>query len=822
MTEIISTLLIATGSALFYMHKKKKKEMEQARKILSKRKNTLKTIDNFLKVEKKLIRKVKKYDKVFINLFNEQYAQKSDWLDLERHIKITNKFKKSKREDLFAIYDKDVEYWQNKFLENENKKHNKFFDKVENNPLTKKQRESCMVMEKNNLILAGAGTGKTSVMVGRAGYLVNYKKNKPSEILMLTFTRSGAAEMQDRINNKLGKNIGERIKIKTFHSLSLEISDFNLRENLIFTDDEKRDFVLNRLDKYYKDVNEYIENLFYKEKTENDFHDKESYFAYIHKEEIKTYKNERVKSHSERRIANWLAQKGIKYKYEEEFVNNQGDKIIRNGKHIRYYPDFYLPDYGIWIEFFGLDSKGKTRKDIDTNKYKENKEWKINLHRLHNTKFIDLYFADVQDKTLFKKLEYKLKQFEVEFNEKTSIEVWGLIKESYVYNEFVELVINLIALIKMKIFKDGAKSIDELTMIKDMVFFKRIFNDYNKMLKEENKIDFTDMVLNGIDNIKNGKYKKNYKHILVDEFQDTNDIQADLIKLLRDTNKNSVLCCVGDDWQSIYRFQGGNVSLITDFKNKFGDTSIVKLDKAFRFNKNILTVANNFIMENPKQLKKDMDTIDGIKNNSIVILPYDCSGYKENRDYILSELLREVIKTIRDNDKIGKIMILTRNNRPFDGKDFTKHLQKNKCEMKTIHSSKGLEAEYVIMLGVDNDWYGIPNKREEKKELFDLIPPECDGIKYADERRLFYVALTRAKKKVYLLTNQYKPSEYIDELLSEKYKNYINCGKFKNIEKNHCPSCGSIRNRKKGKGNLSDYWQCYNKDCIEPLESIKK
>ena len=817
MIEIVSGILLTAGSYILYKQQKNKKEKEEAQKILKKEKNFKKILERFSKSEKKLTAKIKKEDKFFIDYYKKQYPQKSMWQEFQQYIKSTKKFKKEKRTEILDIYSQCTQYWQNEFIEQENNKYKNFFDKVESNPLTQKQREACIVMEKNNLVLAGAGTGKTSVMVGRAGYLINYKKIKPTDVLMITFTKAGAGEMQDRINNKLGKNIGERMKIKTFHSLCLEVSGMKLKADSIFTDEQKRDFILDRLDKYYKDASDYVENYFYKEKTENDFHDKEAYFAYIQQEEIKTYRNERVKSHSERRIANWLTQKGIKYEYEKKFVNNDSETVTSRP----YFPDFYLPDYGIWIEFFGLDSKGKTRKDIDNEKYNEQKDWKIKLHQEHNSKFIDLYYADIQDKTLFEKLENKLNQYEVEFNEKGALEVWELIKQSYIYNEFVDLVINIISFVKIKVYNDGIEAIDKLTTLKDMVFFKHIFNDYMEMLKKENKIDFTDMVLNGIDKIKSGIYKKNYKHILVDEFQDTNDIQADLIKLLRDENGESILCCVGDDWQSIYRFQGGNVSLITEFENHFGDTSIVKLDKAFRFNKNILNVANDFIMKNPKQVEKSIDTIEGVVDNSIVILPYDCSEYGTNKNYILSDELGRIIKTIRQNDTKGKIMILTRNNRPFDGREFTKYLQKNKCEMKTIHSSKGLEAEYVILLGVDNDWYGIPSKKEEKTELLELIPTECDGIKYADERRLFYVALTRAKKKVYMLVNQHKPSEYIDELLSEKYKDSINSDKFIDMERNICPSCGSVRNRKKGKNNWADYWQCYNKDCIEPLEPIK-
>ena len=821
-TSLFNYIFIFALSILFifYKYKQNKKKIKEAKEILKQEKNFEKITDRFYKIENKLTVRIKKKDKFFIDCYTKYYPKQSLWKNLDEYIQISENFKTNDRQEIFEIYNLDTDFWQRKFIEEEKKKHKAFFDKVESHPLTERQREACLIMEKNNLILAGAGTGKTSIMVGRAGYLIKCKGVKPSDILMITFSKTGVNEMKNRASDKLGKTIANNIKIKTFHAFCNEISSEQKEPINLIQEEEKEKFVLQKLSDYHDDVIEYMDNHLYEEKTENDFRDKEAYFAYRKNEEIKTYRNETVKSHSERRIANWFSQNGIKYEYETEFVDNNGEKITRNGKTIRYYPDFYLPDYNIWIEFFGLDLEGKTREDINEIKYKADMEWKKEIHEKYESKFIDLYFADVQNGTLFETLEQHLSDFDVELDVQTSSEVWSLMEQSYLFSDVTKLVNSMIDFVKVKIYRD-IDSIDELKSLEGMDFFKNIFDDYQEMLKEEGKIDFVDMILNGIKAIETGKYKKNYEHILVDEFQDTSDIQADLIKLIRDKNGESVLCCVGDDWQSIYRWQGGNVSLITQFANNFGDTSIVKLDKAFRFNKNILNVANNFIMQNPLQLKKEIGTDRDIEDNSIVLMTHDIPEYGSNKNYILSNHLGSIIKTIRKNDNHGKIMILTRNNRPFDGREFTKYCIKNKCEMRTIHSSKGLEAEYVIVLGVDNAWYGIPSKKEDAKELRSLIPNECEGIDYADERRLFYVALTRAKKKIYLISDPRNQSEYIDELLLEEYDHYLNKDKFELLDKNPCPSCGATRIREKGKRNMPDYWKCIEKDCIEPLEGIK-
>ena len=691
-------------------------------------------------------------------------------------------------------------YHQNSFIEQEKIRCKNLFDTIEENPLTEKQRESCIIMEENNLVLAGAGTGKTSVMIGRVQYLIKEKNINPDKILMLTFSRAGALEMQERIEKKLGKKVACQIKIKTFHSLAKEIS--NIDKDPIDSEKLARPLIFNKLEENREESLEYIKNQIYEEKENGD--NKEQYFRYNEGNEIKTYKNEIVKSQSERRIANWLLQMGINYIYEEKFKDDK--------ENINYSPDFYLPDYNIYIEFFGVGQNNKTREDINSERYIKDMEWKKAFHEKKQSKFIALHYYQIQDGSLFDYLRKKLNQYGVETNKQSVDKIWDVITKSYVYKDLVNIFEQSIGLVKIALYKNNTQNINEqLLQLSGLELFANIYDDYQKNLEKRNLIDFNDMLIYGVESLKNDNYIPDYEHILVDEFQDTSDFQADFLKLLRDRGQKSTLFCVGDDWQAIYRFQGGNVKLITEFKNYFGNSSTVALDKTFRFNSNILNVANKFIMENPNQAQKIINAHNDNDELSVILL--SCEGF-------LSNYIKKVIATIKENDKNGKILILARLNGTLSEiKDSLKNKKYNNIKLSSIHGSKGLESDYVIFVGAN-----IPHKKKGHELIDTFLPDECRGISFADERRLFYVALTRAKKKIYIISMNNNPSEFIKELDNESYEPFIDKSKYEKVITKKCRTCGGTQTLKPAKaGYKTDYWLCTNKRCISgPHPANKK
>ena len=272
--------------------------------------------------------------------------------------------------------------------------HQQFFDKVESKPLTEKQREACVIDEDNNLVLAGAGTGKTSTMVGRAGYLLQSGQAQASEILMLAFANKAAAEMQERIEKRQG-DCG--ITASTFHKLGKDIiaSVEGKQPSLSpLADDDKllakqvNEWFEEHLKQqaYQKLVLDYFQNYLYPVKNAFDFDSEGAYFDYILANDIRTLKGEKVKSLGECLIANYLLRQGIEYQYEASYEHPTADVFFR-----QYQPDFYLPDHGIYIEFYGIDRQGNTAPYVNRQAYHEGMAWKQQLHQRQGTKLVTLY-----------------------------------------------------------------------------------------------------------------------------------------------------------------------------------------------------------------------------------------------------------------------------------------------------------------------------------------------------------------------------------------------------------------------------------------------
>jgi uvrD/REP helicase len=275
-----------------------------------------------------------------------------------------------------------------------------------------------------------------------------------------------------------------------------------------------------------------------------------------------------------------------------------------------------------------------------------------------------------------------------------------------------------------------------------------IFCKYNQELKSFNGFDFDDLILEATKIISK---KSKYKHIIIDEFQDTSLIRFNLINKIRVIN-NATLFCVGDDYQSIYHFSGSDINLFLKFKEYISDAKVMKLKYTYRNSQELINASTSFVMKNNKQLKKDL-----ISNKHIdkpIKFIYYINPYKA---------FKKLYKELNNNN----LLVLGRNN--FDIKKFSKD---DIPEFMSVHSSKGLEADNVILINMVDDLYGFPNKLINSKLIEELHPSDKSYI-YAEERRLFYVALTRTKNYVYILVPIFKKSIFIKELkkiLKQLYK----------------------------------------------------
>lgn len=679
----------------------------------------------------------------------------------------------------------------NTFVKQQIEIYKNYFDTVEENPLTLNQRRSCVIDERYNLVLAGAGTGKTSTIVARAGYLVKASLAKSSDILLLAYGNEAAKEMDIRIRDKLQF---DDLTAKTFHSFGrniiAEVEQKKPSINLMATDERAYEAFIDETLRNYLKQEDYQSSalsylLYEKHPYKNPFSFKtlKAYNQYIQDNELRTFQKELVKSYEELLIANFLFQQGIRYEYEANYQINTTTADFR-----AYQPDFYLPDYGIYIEHFGVDEDNNTPPFVGQARYIEGMRWKRELHKKHETILVETYSYEKRQGVLLQSLAEKLKQHDVEFKPVANNALLSKLEE---LGEILDLSKILASFLKQ--FKTSSSSIKQLTEYSEgkrwkaiLKLFNPIYESYQDKLKQTNTIDFNDMISMAMEYIKSGQYQSPYKYIMVDEFQDISAPRNALIKALLDQDSENGFYCVGDDWQSIYSFTGSDINIIAEFEKNYGFTETTILDKTFRFNNKIGDLASKFIQCNPVQLIKD------IKSHQIIDTPAVSLLKTKDSSYGLNAALASI------NSKITKpatVLVLSRFHWRFKKlsmREVKSNFPNLKITTQSIHASKGREADYVIIIGLESGKSGLPSTKITHP-LLELLLPRLEAFPYAEERRVFYVALTRSKHHVYLIANPHNPSIFIRELIKGKYEitdNEFNSGYFspKLVEK-LCERC---------------------------------
>jgi len=273
---------------------------------------------------------------------------------------------------------------------------------------------------------------------------------------------------------------------------------------------------------------------------------------------------------------------------------------------------------------------------------------------------------------------------------------------------------------------------------------------WKSALKEEGAVDFSGLIQQAVAILEKGRFISPWKHILVDEFQDISPQRAALLAALRQQNKRATLFAVGDDWQAIYRFTGAEMSLTTAFHHYFGDGDRCVLDTTYRFNDRIGDIANRFVQQNPHQLRKPLNSLTKGNKKAAVLLPQEQ----------LEPLLNKLSGYVRPEERV---LLLARYHhlRP-DVLDKAKtRWPKLNLDFMTIHASKGQEADFVILLGLQAGKEGFPAAARESVIEQGLLP-QPEDFPDAEERRLAYVALTRARQQVWMLYDREQPSPFVE------------------------------------------------------------
>ena len=815
-----------------------------------------------------------------VKKFKEDYAQYIPSEDEKFFEKFYNKPQ---------TFEMDTKQANELYINQELNDNSDLFDDLNGKSLDSQQRNAIVVDEDAVRVIAGAGSGKTFTIQGKVRYLTEKRDVDPSEILAISFSNASVNDLEERI--------AEPIDIKTFHKVGKDIlTQYNqysrpdtsalkriikryLTKKALKSEDISKKLI--EFFSFYINVPPSEEDI----KYEGDLLDWQEGVDFstlkrrFKNKQRETLNNEIVRSYEELYIANFLFIHGIKYTYEKiysypnknferefnkfkEFLFSFDEEIPDELKNDiakgllnltdiceeyeikNYFPDFYLNDYNIYIEHFGLNRNcenhligGKSSEE-----YVKEMEWKRKVHKKYETPLIETFSYYQSENRLLTRLAEKLQAQGVEFNEIDYRQVYAILLENKTIKEWEDFIVLLKTFIelfkgnnydgdKFKEFYeyvDGFKS--SFSKDRTIAFLKiveEIYNDYEAYLLKIKKIDFNDMINKASDCIVKNGLNLPYKYIIIDEYQDTSFTRYNLLRNICD-NIGAKIMVVGDDWQSIYSFSGCDVNIFTKFDNFFDVCETRYVEKTYRNSQQLIDASSNFVMKNPDQSRKEL------KSSKSLECPIKIVKFDNDFDEILKFEL--IIKNIINQSKFEnkKILILGRNNKDIfnllknfnvkneDGKrkfeilgdedklrrdKFVKIVYRYNpdvnIEYRTVHQSKGLECDNVILINLKNWRAGFPNKMVDDPVL-NFVKRNGDSFSYAEERRLFYVALTRTKNNVYLLAPYFKSSVFIQELENDVNVELLNLENnkletLKNIEKNgeryaiptklKCPVC---------------------------------
>lgn len=563
---------------------------------------------------------------------------------------------------------------------------------------------------------------------------------------------------------------------------------------------------------FIRKLNEYVAFDFESMRDEGQFGSGSEREAYIQENPLYTLKGERVKSFGESDIANFLALNGIPYVYEDRYEIDTADQ-----HHGQYHPDFHIKGTNIYIEYFGIDRQGNVARfmideDPDSaDRYREGIEWKKGIHKTNGTVLIDLYAYDRSEGNLLEELEKKLKADDVPFDPTAPQEIFEKTfgNDSRRLNSLASSLTTAILLIKgfgkpwEEVYPHPKDRLEKSELRRMEAILRPLYDAYQKELSSKGDIDFEDMLNMASDSVKKGLYTHPYRYVMVDEYQDLSRSRYNLLRSLR-TSKDYRLFCVGDDWQSIYRFNGCDISYILNFEEYWGPSAICRIERTYRFSGELLKKSSEFISRNGKQYRKNL-----IGSSSKDSRVFPLFGPNE------IEVRRRIADVLMEIPKGKKVLFLGRYNHDVrllrkDGFSWTPSIGDNSSIVRfsgrpdldlrfmTIHSSKGLQTDVVFSLNNRTGRYGFPSRRDEPLLISMLLG--SDSGQYNEERRLFYVAMTRAKDAAYIVSFTNHQSEFFKELLPWKHGS--------NNAPMICPLCGGTLVLRKGDHGM--FYGCSN------------
>lgn len=818
------------------------------------------------------------------------------------------------------IKEHNIEFLNNTLI---NKK--EYFDNMfkEINPNIKLDKEQikAIIADENLLVISGAGSGKTTTMAAKVKYLVD-NGYKEESILVVSFTKKACEEIENIIHNDFKCN---NVKVTTFHALGYDIIKKSGRDiDKIIEDAGKYKIISNFLHtkafndkKYLKDLLDAFRSYINLDDEALNYDTFTSYHEAKYKKRYqesnlnlsiyikniinkrrnykKTIKGEILRSKEEVDIANFLYINNIDYSYELSYKETINKTKI--------HPDFFIKQLELeyYIEHFGVD------QNLD-NKMFDEKELKNYLKTLKlkqtymntndNYKNFIVTYSKYKDDNInyLDKLREQLINKGYTLTRKTDEEIFKTLEDtdtdSYFNNFVYKVLMPFFSIFKtLNYHNDDFNELYDIALPeikRQLIVIRPIFKYYQDELRKRHYIDFDDMInlaYEIIPTITEKTLDVDYQYLIIDEYQDISNQKYNLTKLFADLFKAKIMA-VGDDWQTIYSFAGSDINLFQNFEEHVENAKLIPIKNTYRNSQELIDIAGTFIQNNKFLIKKQLKSTKHLAN-PIEVYYYEDKYPNKNKKYNKYQInnnramaITKIITEITKCNPNSKILLLGRYEKDkialldtdyfneYRGKIRSTVIENANLEYLTIHKSKGIGADAVILVNAIDDILGFPSKVEDIpliKLLKDYYTPPLsirhknrisindnktsntntinynnikDNINdiflkymYPEERRLFYVAMTRTKNKFYIAVPYTWKSIFIKEIT--KYNQVIQHKEIiksnKPIETNRtCPKCNYKLNMINYKNTDFYIYDCSNKKCnfktmfpkkLEPLEN---
>ncbi len=691
-------------------------------------------------------------------------------------------------------------------------------------PPTDEQADAIATDEHVTLVLAGAGTGKTAVITAKIAHLVRNECVAPEEILVLAFNRKAAAEIRERLPADL-----KGAEVRTFHSFGLHVLRRSSEPSVI-SELARQGALLERL------VDDGVRRLIKQGWTpltdfvtvQNvsvspfDFHDARAYYSFLRRCRRRPLGGGYdARSLEELEIANCLWLHGVKYESGKSFRWRSG----RERKSCRF--DFFLPEHNIYLEHLELDADNRVARHPAGIAKAVSLKREASRHLPHGTRVIETYSWMCQQRLLGECLAEALDLAGVERRRVPGEAVLRRLEGPDRKLPVTRLLTTFLHHVRSAdlaandLWKRAGMSSAVLRTGTFLYAFESLRQTYERHLAAESAVDFHDLINRASRTIKEKRWRPRYRYVLVDEFQDISAGRMALLEALR--GQDVAFFVVGDDWQSIYRFTGSDVSLVRNCGDYLGPVRKRALSATFRYGEGILGPTAAFVQRNPEQTQRELCTRSNASDEGITVVAAseqsdgieaalrDISarqerppGNGEGVESLMFEPLPDGPLTLPDTGEPPiprpEVLVLGRY------RNSQKHLptasRRESLEFSTVHRAKGREADYAIVLDLKNDRRGFPSQIEDDP-LMDLVLPSSTGmtVPHAEERRLFYVAATRAKRGTYLIADAEQPSEFVVELLRSN-PDLRQIGRIRLDPAPRCPRCEGSLVPSKSRKNL--------------------